>query len=152
MQIQRRKSKAPAVPGLFSRRSTASRSYAELMHKARAAELVVQPHQAKVCILTDAARGGQRTGCRRKVQVLVIEEDVVVFNAERQVRQDPIFDARTDRRSSACTVCGVDRCTICSREGAVLVVDDGGATLHIPKHVVEGIADLARKQPEIVDA
>ena len=83
----------------------------------------------------------------------VAHEQMVVFDADRPVRRKAEFEAGSDRAAPA-GFAGLSRTT--RRRSPVtkldvLVVGDGGAALHVPEHVVPGVADLAGEQAERVD-
>src|SRR3954471_21951572 len=105
------KQKAPAMPGLprtgAAMRSVHSEhSHPAAHHPGARAELVVDPDQTDVDVLLDALGRSDDTGRIDEVEVLVAQEQVVVFDADRPVRREGIFDTCADRAAPARGVVG----------------------------------------------
>src|SRR5207253_5658063 len=108
----------------------------------RAAEAVVHPDRSHFHALTDIVASRDGNGRCRERNVAVAHEQMVVFNRNRPVRCKAEFNSR----SYSATPTGIARLIIhdtgCGEVGAVFVVGDGSAALHIPENVVPGVADL----------
>src|ERR1700681_1795293 len=98
-------SKKPPPCRGFSVRRSGTRSVlperpARAEHPA-GAELVVHPDQADIDVLVDAMGHGGETGGGDKVEILVAYEQMVVFDADRPVRSEGIFQTCPDRTAPA---------------------------------------------------
>src|SRR3954468_304105 len=86
-------------------------------------------------------------GCRER-NVAGAHEQVVVFKGTGPVRRKADFNSGADTPPPA----GFARLIIfvagCGEEGAVFVVGDRSAALHVPKNVVPGVADLAGEEAD----
>src|SRR3954449_10502113 len=106
--------KAPADGRGFRRPLEVERSrsgFCSVTAEARAAELVVQADEAHVDVLTDAVgRGHQREG-----DVLVLQEDVVVLDANRPVRGETVLEAGTDRATPTGLIVRGQQCPFTDR-------------------------------------
>src|SRR3954454_17189733 len=141
--------KAPADGRGFRRPLEVERSrsgFCSVTAEARAAELVVQADEAHVDVLTDAVgRGHQREG-----DVLVLQEDVVVLDANRPVRREAVLEACTDRTTPAGLVCRREQRAANGRD-FILAADDSRTALGVKEDVVPGVADLTGNQAERID-
>src|SRR3954453_20693265 len=141
--------KAPADGRGFRRPLAIERSIAvfySVTAEARAAELVVQADEAHVDILTDAiGRRHQREG-----DVLVLQEDVVVPDANRPVRREAVLQAGTDRATPAGLIGRGQQCAAKGRD-FILAADDSRTALGVNEDVVPGVADLTGDQTERID-
>src|SRR3954451_17171476 len=141
--------KAPADGRGFRRPLEIERSIAvfySVTAEARAAELVVQADEAHVDILTDAiGRGHQREG-----DVLVLQEDVVVLDANRPVRGETVLEAGTDRATPTGLIVRGQQCAAKGRD-FILAAGDSRTALGVNEDVVPGVADLTGDQTERVD-
>src|SRR4029077_6024098 len=108
----------------------------------RAAELVVQADEAHVDVLTDAV-GPDET---REGHVLVLQEAVVVPDADRPVRREAELEAGTDRATPAGLAGRAEQRARGRAVDVELVADDSRAALHVGEHVVPGVADLTGDQ------
>src|SRR3984893_14557122 len=118
----------------------------------RAAPAVVDADGRHIDVLTDAviARNDANRGKnRREVEAAVAHEQMMVLNRSRPVRRETKFETGSGRAAKA----GFGR-PVKHRAGLqtlVLVVGEGAAALHIPKHAVPGITDLASEQAQRID-
>src|SRR6201996_3219997 len=110
----------------------------------RAAELVVDAGREQVDVLLDAVRAETAV----EGDVLAIQEDMVVFEAERPVRSEAVFDAGADRGTPTGVVVRAEVRAGDVRVQIELVVDNRGTALGVQQHVVEGVADLAGEPAE----
>src|SRR5690242_3049575 len=101
------------------RRSESSRSNARAAARAlevqpsvrgkrRPAEAIVDPGRYHVDVLTDAVLGGEAAGGSRESVGLTVEEDMIVFHADRPVRGEADLDAGADSGAPARIIGGVD--------------------------------------------
>src|SRR5258708_3373264 len=88
---------------------------------------------------------------RREVQRAGAHEQMVVFDSDRPIRCKTDFDAGSDRAAPAGFSYPVNGEAYSGCETLILVVGDGTAALHIPEHVIPGIADLAGEQAQRID-
>src|SRR3954447_15847629 len=79
---------------------------------------------------------------------------MVVFEADRPVRGEAVFDADADRAAPAGVVGTIELGSgqTTRSDTAVAIAGDGGAALHVKQCVIPGVADLAREQAESIDA
>src|SRR5882757_10399936 len=116
-------------------------------------KLVVHADQTDVHVLVDAL--GHRGGAGRgdKVEIFVAHEQVVVFDADRPVRSEGIFQTCADRAAPARGIRAVIHRARRGRERVVTVADDSGAALEISEETgADAISDLPREEAEAVDA
>src|SRR3984957_9487421 len=91
--------------------------------------------------------GDEEAGGR--IHVLVAHEEVIVFEAERPVLSEGVFDAGAKRGTPAGFPRGIETHQRRQRRiRRVLVVGDGGAALRVDQSTVPSIADLAGEQAE----
>src|SRR3954468_20544735 len=78
---------------------------------------------------------------------------MVVFEADRPVRGEAVFDADADRAAPAGVVGTIELGSgqTARSDAAVAVAGDGGAALHVKQRVIPGVADLAGEQAESID-
>ena len=67
----------------------------------RAAEAIVHADSAQIDILADAQGRAYAAADRRQRDVAVVQEDVVVFEADRPVRREAELDTGADRAAPA---------------------------------------------------
>src|ERR1700688_758466 len=77
---------------------------------------------------------------------------MIVFDPDRPARREAVFKTGADGAAPARFAALIERDASGRDEAGVLVGGDGAAALHVPKHIVPGVADLAREQAETVDA
>src|SRR5947209_7836302 len=112
-----------------------------------AAELVVQANEAHVDVLTDAiGRRHQREG-----DVLVLQEDVVVLDANRPIRGKTILDAGADGAAPTGLVVRGQQRAGGRAEHLVLAAGHSRTALDVEQDVVPGVADLTGDQTERID-
>src|ERR1044072_5658766 len=144
------------------RRSVASRSNAQATARAlemqplvsgehRPTEAIVDPGRYHVDILTDAVLGCEAARSSRESEGFTIEEDMIVFHADRPVRGEADLDAGANGSAPTRVVGCVDEC-VGGRKGVeVSVVNDGRAALDVHQHVIPGVTHLACEQTEGTD-
>src|SRR3954447_4958532 len=141
--------KAPADGRGFRQPLEVERSIAvfySVTAEARAAELVVQANEAHVDVLADAI--GANQACER--DVLVLQEDVVVLDANRPVRGETVLEAGTDRATPTGLIVRGQQRPAKGRD-FILAAGDSRTALGVKEDVVPGVADLTGDQTERVD-
>src|SRR5665647_2577565 len=78
-------------------------------------------------------------------------EHVIVFNSERPVRGEAVFEADADHATPAGFRGTVESDTGQIIDAGILVVSDGGTALHVQQHVVPSVTNLTGEQAEGVD-
>lgn len=106
------------------------------------AELVVQAHQVEIDVLVDLV-----AKARDENYVLIAHEQVIVLEAERQIRGDAIFEANADRGTPSRLICSIVHHTR-TEESRVFVVGDRCAALDVEQGIVPGVADLTGEKAE----
>ena len=92
-----------------------------------------------------AARRGEGIGA-------VLHEQVIVFDADRPVRSEAVFEADADHAAPAGVVAVTPASAPVKRvETAVAIRGHGSAALDVEQDVVGGITDLTGEQAERVD-
>src|SRR6185312_1834203 len=86
----------------------------------------------------------------RKVDVPRAHEQVIVFESDREVRDDAEFEAYPDGAPPAGLVGCVDQCRGGNIENVVLRAGEGTAAFHVDERIVEGITDLPGEQAESI--
>src|ERR1700733_10035101 len=123
----------------------------------RATERVVDAHRAHVDILLDILGTIETSKGIDEVLAAAAHEEMVIFDRDRPARREAGFkagpDSATPTRFAGLIEDGTDR--EANRGGlcdpAILIVRDGCAALHVPEHVVPGVADLAGEEADGVD-
>src|ERR1700686_2931181 len=118
----------------------------------RAAPAVVHANGGQIDVLTDAI------GCREQEEPRSRESDVpgthkqmVVFEGDRPIRSEAVFETCADRATPTGFPGTVDKQACRNGEGPILVASNRGTALDVDQDVVPGIADLTREQAERVD-
>src|ERR1700738_4649893 len=123
-------------------------------------ETVVDASSDEVHILVDRVSAeyaadrydsGSQNTCRREAATMVTHEQVIVLDRNRPIRCESEFEAGSDDPTPACFTRRIEQCAVGGHRTSVFVVGHSRATLHIPKDVVPGIADLAGEQAERFD-
>src|SRR3954462_5797294 len=117
----------------------------------RAAPAIVDSYRCHVDVLMNVVGARDGNGGYRERNVAGAHEQVVVFNGIGPVRRKTDFNSGPDSTAPA----GFARLIIfdarCGEEGAVFVVGDRSAALHVPRNVGPGVADLAGEEADDVD-
>src|ERR1700682_4988125 len=118
----------------------------------RAAPAVVHANGGQIDVLTDAI------GCREQEEPRSRESDVpgtheqmVVFEGDRPIRSEAVFETCADRATPTGLPGTVDKQACRNGEGPILVASNRGTALDVDQDVVPGIADLTREQAERID-
>src|ERR1700754_500744 len=142
--------KPRAMPGAFCLDRAPKRANSVLCDD-RAAELVVQASGDQIDVLADtiaaerqAARGGEVVG-------LVLHEQVVVFDADRPIRSEAVFQTDADGAAPVGVVAGGRELRTEPVVDAVAIRGHSRTALDVEQRVVEGVTDLAGEQTERVD-
>src|SRR5258708_1399928 len=134
-----RKTKNPGLEaGAFR---SAVRRLGSVLGDQRAAKLVVQASGEEIDVLLDAVGLRERGG--DEVDVLAIHEHVVVFERDRPVRREAVFEAGANHGTPTGVAGRGKQPTAAQSVDLVLVVGDSGTALRVEQHVVPGVADLA---------
>src|SRR3954469_938010 len=146
------------MPGLVPGMTTARGAFSVLRDD-RAAESVVDAGGDQINVLADAVSARERADRRQRAvggerDVVTAHEQMVVFEADRPVRGEAVFDADADRAAPAGVVGTIELGSgqTTRSDAAVAIAGDGGAALHVKQCVIPGVADLAREQAESIDA
>ena len=99
----------------------------------------------------DRYDSGTQNTCRREAIIMIAHEQVIVLDRYRPIRCESVFEARSDDSTPAGFTRRIEQRASGGHRTSEFVVGHGGATLHIPKHVVPGITDLAGEQAERFD-
>src|SRR6267142_2460234 len=122
----------------------------------RAAKTIVDAGSDEIDVLSDAVcpRGEGDSGSRGKADVTVAHKQVIIFNCERPIRSERVFATDSNNATPAGFGCPIDIGVENGRiddEAIILVVGNGGATLHVKQERVPGITDLTGEETDCID-
>src|SRR3954469_20531235 len=116
------------------------------------APAIVDADRRHVDVLADRISPARSAaGNAREAQHAVAHEQVLVFGGDRPVLGKADLDAGADSSTPTRGAGLVEHRSGRRGEAVVLLACDRGAALHVPEHVVPGIADLAGKHADAVD-